>query len=344
MSHSIACRVRQGFASIALARGFWCAGLLFLMGCEAPLDLQRVEANRENPVHRFDEFQDGIAVDGRIIVAGLDGVVLESADQGANWHRSVLTAPDGPSPSLIAITACPSGFVAMLDFNRRLWTREKGGQEWTQAAIPTSEDVLALTCDAADRLWVVGGFSLILRSSDGGETWEDTSIGEDAMLTSVSFADAETGFIAGEFGTVLKSVDGGESWEAVTPVPNGLYVQAALFSGPETGWVVGLNGLIYRTEDAGETWTQEPTTTQAPLYRLAHHEQAMFAAGNYGTVLHNDGEGWQMVARTAGTVGYIRALIPLGEGRLLIGGAGLVDVISTHGVEVTSIAQTEEAR
>ncbi|RME64434.1 MAG: hypothetical protein D6782_08295, partial [Alphaproteobacteria bacterium] len=307
-------------------------------------DLARVEAGREKAVQRFDEFQDGLSSAGRIIVAGLSGVVIESADMGQSWQRTVLRADDGLVPSLIAVAQCPDERVAILDFNRRLWIRTAADQPWQAMAIPTQEDVLALTCDAANRLWVVGGFSLILRSSDGGETWEDFSTGEDAMLTSVSFVDAETGFIAGEFGTVLKSLDGGENWEAMTPVPNGLYVQSALFVGPETGWIAGLNGLIYRTEDGGETWQEEPTPTQAPLYRLARAEGVMFAAGNYGTLLRNAGEGWRLVKRDGGSFGYIRALVPLDQGRLLIGGGGMVDVIAANGVKVTSLVQAWESR
>lgn len=320
------------------------AGLAVLAGCEAPLDLSRVEAGRDKAVQRYDELQDGLASAGRIIVAGLGGVVIESADHGRSWQRTVLAAPDGLAPSLIAAAQCPDERIALLDFNRRLWTRSKASDAWRPIDLPTAEDVLALTCDPAGRLWVVGGFSLILRSSDGGENWDDLSTGEDAMLTSVSFVDADTGFIAGEFGTVLKSVDSGESWEPVTPVPNGLYVQSALFIGPETGWIAGLNGLIYRTEDGGESWQQEPTPTHAPLYRLARAEGVMFAAGNYGTLLRNDGKGWRAIKRDGNAFGYIRALVPLDGGSLLIGGAGMVDVIAANGVQVTSLVQVWEGR
>lgn len=320
------------------------AGVMLLAACEAPLDLSKVQAERTKAIYRYDEFQAGIEHDGRVVMVGLGGAVIESADQGQSWSRTELAVTQGLAPSLIDIAECPNGDIVVLDIARRLWTRAIGQTDWGTVAIPTDEDVLALTCDQQDRLWVVGSFSLILRSEDGGATWDDLSTGEDSLLTTISFVGSGVGFITGEFGTILKSKDGGDSWQAATAIPNELYVQEALFIDPQTGWISGLNGIVYRTDDGGENWQREETPTQAPLYRLARTPDAMFAAGNYGTLLRNDGTGWRAVPRKSGGFGYIRALVPLGSGHLIVGGAGMVDVLSVKGGQMTSLVQAWEMR
>lgn len=298
--------------------------------CEAPLELGAVEAERAKTVHRFDELQAAAANHDILTIVGMRGVVLTSADDGISFTRAKLAAPKGElPPSLIDVAACPDGALVALDVARRIWRREAGeANSWAARPLPTEEDVLALACDPAGRLWVVGSFALILTSDDGGATWNDLSLGEDVMLSTVLFVDGANGFITGEFGTVLRTGDGGATWEMAPVLPNEFFPQTAVFETVRDGWVAGLNGIILRTTDGGESWVREPTPTRSPIYSLVSHGGTVFAAGNYGTLLRRGPESWEPVSATPVTFGFLRALLPLADDRLLVGGSGLLKVVS----------------
>lgn len=310
--------------------------------CEAPLELDAVEAEQAKMVHRFDELQAAAANDDGVTIVGMRGVVLTSADGGESFTRTELDTPkDELPPSLIDIAACPDGALVALDVARRIWRRDVGETDsWTARPLPTEEDVLALACDPAGRLWVVGSFALILTSADGGASWNDLSLGEDVMLSTVMFVDGTHGFIAGEFGTVLRTDDGGATWQMAPPLPNEFFPQTAVFETVREGWVAGLNGIILHTDNGGESWVREPTPTQSPIYSLVSRRGEIFAAGNYGTLLRRGPAGWEPVSSTPVTFGFLRALLPLSGDRLLVGGSGMVKIVSVpdDSDQTTSVA------
>lgn len=298
-----------------------------LAGCEAPLVLDHVEAQRGATTQRFDLFQATATNGAAIVVVGSGGVVITSDDDGATWNRQQLAG----APFLLDLTTCANQEFVALAAERQVWFGDATGRNWRVAPIDTFEAVQAITCDPRGNIWVVGSFSTIWRSEDGGETWTETSMDEDMHFTSIQFVDADNGFMTGEFGDILKTQDGGETWEYLEPLPDEFYPQAAHFSDTQIGWVAGLNGTIWHTTDGGQTWSAQPTGTTAPLYGIAANGAGLFAVGGFGTVLASNSAGeWSRVDHGKPIRFYLRGILSLDDHRILaVGGAGALFVIET---------------
>ena len=114
---------------------------------------------------------------GTIVAVGLRGVIGVSRDDGSTWQRHDLTdRTGGLRPALLDVATCPDGGFAALDGRGHVFTSSDAGPSWAMHALESPEPPQAITCDAAGRLWVVGGFSTILVSNDGGKSWQDRSI------------------------------------------------------------------------------------------------------------------------------------------------------------------------
>lgn len=303
--------------------------LLLVSGCEAKLDLSAVEATKENPQSRYDHYQAAASSSEAVVIVGNRGVILTSRDAGANWSRHSLPGSSKVSfPTLVDVDVCPDNRFVVLDSDRKVWISDARGENWISKAIPTEEEVLDLTCDQRGVLWVVGSFTLMMNSQDGGETWTDKSIAEDAMFSRIQFVDRYYGIVTGEFGTVYTTSDGGKSWEAGNFIPNELYPMASHFISPEEGWVGGLQGIIFHTEDGGKNWHRQKTGTVVPIYNISVVDGETYAVGEQGTILVLSGNEWKPIDVNLG-FGYLRALLPMKGGDLLVaGGGGLVKLLT----------------
>src|SRR3989442_11192225 len=97
------------------------AAILAMAGCAQAPDLQTVMAERAKAVNRLDTFQSA-ASNAAVLVAGTaSGVVVSSRDAGVTWTRQQLPAP----ASIVALTACPDGSFAGLDFYQKIWIGDR---------------------------------------------------------------------------------------------------------------------------------------------------------------------------------------------------------------------------
>ncbi len=310
-------------------------GLLALVsGCEAKLDLSGVEASTAQSQTRYDHYQAAARSSEAVVVIGNRGVILISNDTGENWRRHALPGSSPVSfPTLVDVDVCPDNRFVVLDADRKLWISDANGENWISKPIPTEEEVLDLTCDQSGALWVAGSFTLIMDSHDLGDTWTDKSIAEDAMFSRIQFVDQHNGIVTGEFGTVYITNDGGKSWEANNSIPNEFYPMASHFISPDVGWVGGLQGIIFHTEDGGKNWRRQQTGTVAPIYNICVVNGEAYAVGEQGTILTLSGDVWKPVDAKLG-FGYLRALLPMKDGNLLIaGGGGLVKLLTAQDLE-----------
>jgi photosystem II stability/assembly factor-like uncharacterized protein len=298
--------------------------LLILSGCEAPLQMDAVEKQLNQPIRRSDQFQMAGANDSAIVVVGNQGLVLTSTDQGQSWRRKQLAG----WPELIGVTSCPDGSFAALAAEGQVWVSTNNGEEWMPHAIDSEEAPQAITCDPHNRIWVVGSFSSIFSSDDTGANWEFTSLDEDTILTNIQFVDEQTAYISGEFGTLLKTTDGGLTWVRLPDLADNFYPQAMRFEDPIAGWLVGLQGQILHTEDGGETWVVQQTDTLAPLFGIEKAGDELYAVGGEGTVLRQQGQQWIKLDHGQPIRVYLRAVLPVNKDKLLVAGqAGALYVL-----------------
>lgn len=260
---------------------------------------------------------------GTIVAVGLRGVIGVSRDDGGTWQRHDLTdRTSGLRPALLDVATCPDGGFAALDGRGHVFTSTDAGTSWGMHALESPEPPQAITCDAAGRLWVVGGFSTILVSDDGGKSWQDRSIGEDLILTAIQFPEADRGYALGEFGSVYATTDGGESWTAQPPIPGEFYPQAALFTDAAHGWVVGLDGAVMHTADGGQSWAKQPSGTQVGLFGLAAMPGGrVVAVGDRATVLSIDGKDWTPAQAPQAGAPFLTGAVATGPDTILAAGA-----------------------
>ncbi|MFC6673928.1 WD40/YVTN/BNR-like repeat-containing protein [Marinobacterium aestuariivivens] len=290
---------------------------LTLTGCEAPLNLDGIERQRQEAVRRTDQLQALTANDRVRVAVGNDGLVLTSPVDALQWQRHRIDA----GPGLIDVDVCPDQSLLALAAERQLWRSRDHGQSWQAIDLPTAENVLAATCAPDGSYWVVGSFSTLLSSADQGRNWQQSSLDEDAMLTGIQFVDRNTAFVSGEFGILARSDDGGRDWSLQPPVPGDFYPQAAYFRDDREGWVVGLDGRILHSGDGGSSWSAQSTPVKAPLYGIAAAGADLYAVGENGTVLKARAGRWER--QDAPVIpGYLRAALALGDGRLLVAGGG----------------------
>lgn len=313
------------------------AALVALSGCEAPLNLERLIQEKSKPVLRFDQFQ-SITNTGQVVVTvGSAGVVLNSKDGGATWQRQELAG----APSLIDVTYCPDRTLVALDIRRNLWLSQDDGDSWQARPIATTETPLALTCDPRNGLWVVGSFSTILATVDRGETWQAQSLDEDLMLTTVQFVEPGFAVITGEFGTVLTSEDEGVTWERAGELPSEFYPLAALFTSRSDGYISGLNGQILHSADGGQSWARQQTVTESPLYGLAVQDGQLYAAGDFGILLRQQGERWVRQEHDLPAFSYLRGVAPINHRDLMLaGGMGALFRLPSEGQAENYAGQT----
>ena len=311
-----------------------------LSGCNVTTSLAGVEAERSKAVTRADQFQAVAAGKGGLVAVGSDGLVVSSKDEGKSWRRQVVGGEGGPS-ALIGLSVCPDGAYVALDFYRKIWLGTAEGN-WSGKEIKSKVNPLALTCDAENKIWVVGSRSTILTSVDKGATWQEKTMGVDAMLVSVQFVDGKHGFITGEFGIVYSTADGGANWSVEPKIAPDFFSYGALFTDASTGWVSGLAGTVMHTKDGGKSWTKQANKLGAPMYQIVAHGGDMIAVGINGLMFKLQGEQWELMGPPKPTP-YLRGVASLDGKRLLIaGGAGALEVITTGGAAAPAPATKTE--
>jgi photosystem II stability/assembly factor-like uncharacterized protein len=309
----------------APAIGSLFALILAMTGCTQAPNLTVVEAERAKPVLRFDTFQSA-ANNGKVLVVGsADGALVTSTDRGATWRRQQLPSP----ASIIALTQCPDGSFAGLDFYRKVWIGDASGEQWASRDIKTANNVLALACDAGNRLWVVGSRTSIQSSADKGASWQVIDLGEDAILTTVQFLDAKRGVITGEFGILVTTVDGGATWQQQARIPGDFYPYSAAFTDTRHGWVSGLAGVILYTGDGGKTWTKQANQTGAPMYGLVKAGEEIYGLGAGGLMVILRGNEWLRFNHGKAVPAYLVAGVAIDAQSLLVtGAAGVIHVVN----------------
>lgn len=223
-------------------------------------------------------------------------------------------------------------------------------------------DTASWTLPAADlygvdavgsRVWAVGYWGAIRRSTDGGRTWSDAPSPTDRSLYAVSFADEQVGWAVGADGTLLRSVDGGVTWAAQTasvsdgfggaaPLETALFGVAAVSD--HEAWAVGDFGVLLHTKDGSE-WRQHPLSEetfgdgnlQERILNAVDFTDRLngWIAGEFGTTLRttDGGDSWISERAVEGVVEdvYLMDVTSAGGGRATATGVGGVVIHTSDG-------------
>lgn len=287
-----------------------------LAGCLQQAEMGSVDAQRQKPVQRIDNFLAAAGNGSSVVIAGIGGVLV-SADKSQKWLRQQLPAPS----SVVGIATCKDRTFVALDFYSKVWLGSADGRKWDSRPIPADFNPVAITCDDKGGFWVVGSRTNVLSSSDRGQTWKRSNLQKDAILTSVQFTDASHGFITGEFGTIAASVDGGETWKELPALPNEFYPFSTLFTDSMHGWSTGLGGVTLYTENGGLSWSRQLIPTPRQVYALAPINEKVIGVGAGGQIVSFDARSWSPIPAAPDLHGDLNALSSI-AGRVAIAAGG----------------------
>lgn len=213
--------------------------------------------------------------------------------------------------------------------------------------------ILAVT-RAGTRLVAVGERGIVLLSDDDGKTWRQASVPVQVSLTAVQFATPKEGWAVGHLGVVLHSADGGQTWQKqldgrqaaalslaaaeANPAAERLLTDAkqlvsdgpdkpllgVYFSDARQGYVVGAYGLILRTTDGGQHWQawQAHLDKQhgSHLYAVQAVGNALYLAGERGTLLRSDDQGEHFITQPSPYKGSYFGLLAGQRGDMVLYG------------------------
>jgi photosystem II stability/assembly factor-like uncharacterized protein len=191
---------------------------------------------------------------------GEPGVLLVTADGGANWTRQEFFLPQRGVD--VAFTDVRTGWL-VTDAGAVLATTDGGGAWKVVEQVEVAVKAIAAT-DAA-HAWVIGGAlgaagepgsSAVFRTADGGATWRRSGFGM-AQLADVAFADERHGVLVA-LDRIWSTRDGGRTWRLRRELPMTVLTSVAA-GDPRHAWVAGWDTqlgdpLVYATDDGGATW------------------------------------------------------------------------------------------
>jgi ligand-binding sensor domain-containing protein len=248
--------------------------------------------------------------------------VYRSDDGGRTWTHLTTSPPIDGVFALIVDASQPRRIL--LASEQSIWLSEDEGGEWRRAAVPPEAHDAAAFALAVDptrpaRLWAATEAGL-LRSEDGGESW--TRIGDLPPPTALAVGLGQAGprLYAGGSDGLRVSDDGGQTWAGDGTGLEGGVLSLAVDDAGEV--LVGTTvGVFVRAADGGEF------APAGGLARGASRATLFLSDGSaLATIIHQlyrRTSGWQRLATLPlavnGDLPTITALLPLADGRLLVG-------------------------
>lgn len=176
---------------------------------------------------------------------GHGGVVLATADGGANWTlQQVLD--DKPVLLSVCFTSAERGYA--VGAYGTAWRTTDSGKNWEPIAVGQGRDAdLHLNHIFATRtgaLYIAAETGLAFRSTDGGDSWTPLKTGVSGSLWGGLEAGDEV-VLLGMSGRVLASRDGGDSWRAIEGDTE-QSLTGAVADGKGGLMVVGAGGVMLR--------------------------------------------------------------------------------------------------
>lgn len=234
---------------------------------------------------------------------------------------------------------------------------DDGGQNWRQAVVPVSSDLVAVSFPTEQHGWAVGHGGVVLHSADGGETWQKqmdgaeatrlileyygqgagsavensalyleredilTSFGGTQPIMAVHFLDENVGYIGGLFNRLFRTVDGGKSWEPWQhriDNPGELHFYG-ITADARAVYVTGEMGMVWRKQHDEQRFSETPTGYDGTLFGVLSTGDALLAFGMRGSLYRseNAGDDWQRI--DLGTQAGITSGAVLPDGAVLLG-------------------------
>ncbi|MOA26728.1 Xyloglucanase Xgh74A precursor [compost metagenome] len=123
-----------------------------------------------------------VVVQGKLYLAGEQGLLLQSSDGGRTFSR--IESPS--NATIFGITASPS-VMLLYGLKGRLYRSDDAGGQWTRVEMPEST-ISAGVYVAGDTFLLANEKGQVFRSDDGGQTFNKVSTDNLVPVTSLAVA------------------------------------------------------------------------------------------------------------------------------------------------------------
>lgn len=201
---------------------------------------------------------------------------------------------------LNGITMAGKRIVGVGQFGHVVYS-DDGGKSWTQAGVPVSSDLLAVSFPTPQKGWAVGHDGIVLHSEDSGASWSKQFDGRAAAQVMESHYMGTKTCTVCHTAPELPVAGQPQKYEAV-----GLMEEIKKFSdqGPDkpfldvwfenenTGYIIGAFSLIFRTNNGGKSWVPLYDRIDNPkryhLYSIRPVGKDLFITAEQGVVFKLD--------------------------------------------------------
>ncbi len=215
-----------------------------------------------------------------------------------------------------------SHFVAVGERGHIVYSFD-GGNQWTQASVPTRSTLTAVFFINSKRGWAVGHDAVILTTFDGGKSWarQFYSPEKEQPFMDIWFKDTNTGIAIGAYGMYMATTDGGENWEvkyfATLDDPDfGLpHFNGIAITNENVLYMVGEAGFISRSNNMGESWTSLDRPYIGSYFTvLITKENTLFPAGLRGNIWRSKDQTASWDKLETASVASVNSAIQLSNG------------------------------
>ena len=171
---------------------------------------------------------------------------------------------------LIAVATAGSRIVAAGRYGIVVYSDDVG-KSWTQASVPVSSTLVALSFPSATEGWAVGHDGMVLATQDGGKSWAERLNGNTAAVLIDDYYRRE---VAAHPDDAILAEARRQAERLVKEGMDKPFLDV-WFSDQQNGYLVGAFGLILRTGDGGKTWL--------PMMHLVDNPQGFHFNGVRGS-------------------------------------------------------------
>ena len=293
------------------------------------------------------------ATDGRrILIAGEQGHILYSDDNGASWAHAQVPV----SLALTAVTFSSASNAWVAAHDGVLLRSTDHGQSWQTNL--TGVDIARLSADAAQKKVDRLEAEISQAAPDALEDleWalddalfalEDAAAAIDEGVTmpllDVWFENERIGYALGAYGILLQTSDAGSTWHLISERldnPDNYHLYAITRSVSGTLLVAGEAGTILRSRDHGETWDRPASPYQGSFFgSVATHDGGLLVFGLRGNVFRStdDGDTWSTVV-TNDQRSLLSGMTRNDGAIVLVGSAGAVLTSADHGATFVKVS------
>ena len=226
----------------------------------------------------------GVSTNGNIYLAGIDGDVLHSKDNGNSWQfnrintwlpycgGNFITPDTGIFISSILQKQC---YITRVDSNFNIIDQQTFlfGLNNFYVTSPTTGYII--------------GYGTIMKTTNTGKTWNFQNVaGDNFMAMDIH---GEEMWLCGYMGSIYHTTDGGNSWQTLRngndiTLPR-YYLMDILFTDEQNGWAVCDNGKVIHSDDGGQHWEEYNQFTTNSLRSIALCPNGdLLTAGDNGVI------------------------------------------------------------